>query len=333
MGRNFIVTVSVALMSLFTVPSCTNMDNSLFTTTVGGNAYDVMVVGDANVWKSPAGRCLFDVLDEEMPGLPQSEPYFNIFFLRTQDFTDIVKPMRSLVFYQIDSCKFTQGKVSFRKDEWAATQAIVNVTAPDQEEMIRVLKEKKRAILDFLVDKECERSILYFNRYSNLDGMSLLRDKLGIKVMLPHFIDKSKVGDNFVWLSNGSLDVRMDILAYRTPFHDKKDMSLERIVERRDSLTKIYVPGPSEGSYMCVEDEVIPPVGRHILFKGRKCTEVRGLWRVEGGFMGGPFVSRSFVDTLHQEVVTMDAFVYAPQHEKRNKIRQVEAVLHSLEFE
>lgn len=332
MGRKF-VTVLCALLSLFIVSSCNSSDNALFTTTVGGNAYDVMVVGDADVWKSDAGRCLFDLLDEEMPGLPQSESYFNIIFLQEQDFTDIVKPMRSLVFFKIDPAKFTQGKVSFKKDQWARTQAIVQVTAPDQEEMIRVLKEKKQAILDFFVDMECERSILYFKRYANSDGIKLLDDKLGLHVSLPHYIDKSKVGEKFVWMSNGSVDVRMDILAYRTPYHDKNDMTLSRIVERRDSLTKKYVPGPSEGSYMCVENEVIPPVERHILYKKRKCTEVRGLWRVEGGFMGGPFVSRSFVDTLHQEVVTMDAFVYAPQHEKRNKIRQVEAVLHSLEIE
>ena len=332
MKRLIIGTLCVStLFALFS--SCTSKDNGLFTTTVGGNAYDVMVVGDAYVWKAEAGRCLFDILDEDMPGLPQAEPLFNILFLNTYDFTDIVKPMRNLVFFDVDSLKYTEGKVKFSKDRWARTQAIVTVTAPDQSEMIRVLKEKKKAIVDFFVDKECERSLLYFDRYANAEGKKLLHDKLGINLSLPNFINKSKVGDQFVWMSNGSVDARLDILAYRTPFRDAKDMDLERIVAKRDSLTKIYIPGPSEGSYMCVENEVIPPVERHILFKGRKCTEVRGLWRTEGDFMGGPFVSRTFVDTLKRETVTVEAFVYAPQHKKRNKIRQVEAGLHSLEIE
>lgn len=322
-----------AFLALTALTSCSKKDNGLFTVTVGGNAYDVMVVGDPDIWKGDAGRALFDVLDEDMPGLPQAEPLFNILFLNTQEFTDIVKPMRSLVFYDVDSTQYTQGKVSFSVDRWAKTQAIVKITAPDQEEMARVVKERGRAIVDFFVDKECERSLLYFDRYPNVEGKKLLRDNLGIKVSLPNYINKSKVGDKFIWMSNGSVDARLDVLAYRTPFQGKKDMNLERILEKRDSLTKIYIPGPSEGSYMCVEREVIPPVDRHILYKGRKCTEVRGLWRTENEFMGGPFVSRTFVDTLHQEAVTVEAFVYAPQHKKRNKIRQVEAVLHSLEIE
>lgn len=333
MARRILFTLFSVIASITIFSSCSGNDNSMFTVTVGGNAYDVMVVGEDRVWKGEAGRFLYDLLDEDMPGLPQAEPLFNIIFLKTHDFTDIVKPMRNLVFFEVDSLKFTQGRVKFTKDRWARTQAIVTVTAPNQAEMMRALNEKRKAIVDFFVDSECERSILYFKRYANLEGVKLLHDKLGLRVSLPNFINKSKVGENFVWLSNGSVDVRMDILAYRTPYGGKKDMELDRILEKRDSLTKIYIPGPSEGSYMCVEHEVIPPVDRHILYKGKKCTEVRGLWRTENEFMGGPFVSRTFIDSLKNETVTVEAFVYAPQHKKRNKIRQVESVLHSLEIE
>lgn len=333
MKKRFTSAVCCVLALCAMLTSCSNKDNGLFTVSVGGNAYDVMVVGDPDVWKSEAGRTLFDVLDEDMPGLPQLEPMFNIIFLKTQDFTDIVRPMRSIIFFDVDDSHYTQGKVSFSRDKWANTQSIVKITAPNQEEMIRVVKEKKQKIVDFLVEGECERCILYFDRYANSDGKKMLRDKLGVRVSLPNYINKSKVGDNFIWMSNGSLDARLDILAYRTPYGGEKDMTLERILDKRDSLTKIYVPGPSEGSYMCVERDEIPPVDRKIIYKGRKCTEVRGLWRTENEFMGGPFVSRTFVDTVRQETVTLEAFVYAPQHKKRNKIRLVEAVLHSLEFE
>lgn len=333
MRNKLFIIILGAICSLSFLSTCTTNDNSLFTTTVGGNAYDVMVVGDPAVWSDTAGRHLFAILDEDMPGLPQSEPLFNILFLSTNDFTTIVKPTRNIIFYKIDSLQYTQGKLNFEKDRWARTQAIVNISAPNQEEMIRILNKKKAAMVDFFVDSECERSLLYFNKYRNMDGAKLAKDKLGIQISLPNYIDKSKTGDNFIWFSNGSIDTRMDIIAYRTPYLGEKDFTLERIIEKRDSITKIQIPGPSEGSYMCTETEIIPPVARQIRYKGKKCTEVRGLWRTEGEFMGGPFVSRTFIDSLHNETVTIEAFVYAPEHKKRNKIRQVEAVLHSLEIE
>lgn len=331
-SRLLIITLG-AITSLMMLSACSKKDNSLFTVAVGGNAYDVMVVGNPTIWKDTAGRYLFNILDEDMPGLPQSEPLFNILFLNTNDFTNIVKPTRNIIFYKIDSLLYTQGKINFEKDRWAKTQAIINITAPSQEEMIKILQKKRKAMVDFFVDTECERSLLYFNKYRNTVGIQLAKDQLGIRIALPNYIDKSKTGDKFIWFSNNSLDVRMDVIAYRTPHVGDEDFSMERIIEKRDSITKKYIPGPSEGSYMCTEMEVIPPVDRHIRFKGKKCTEVRGLWRTEGDFMGGPFVSRTSLDSLHNEMVTIEAFVYAPEHKKRNKIRQVEAVLHSLEIE
>lgn len=321
-------------MLLMLLSSCNEKNGgNVFTVSVGGNPYDLMVVGNKSDWNGPAGRAIFDFLNQDTPGLPQSEPMFKIIFLEPHNFTNIVHPMRNILFYQIDSNQFTQGKVTYIKDKWADTQAIIKITAPNHDEVIRVLKEKGQAIIDFFVEMESERNILYFKRYCNNDGMLKMHKELGIKLTIPNYINKSKVGDNFIWMSNGSIDTRMDILAYRTPYKDSTDFNLDRIIERRDSITKIYVEGPSEGSYMTTENEVIPPTARTIYYKKKRCVEVRGLWRTEGDFMGGPFVSRTFLDKKKNELITVETFVYAPQHKKRNKIRHVEAILHTLDFD
>ncbi|NLI63696.1 MAG: DUF4837 family protein, partial [Bacteroidales bacterium] len=58
--------------------------------------------------------------------------------------------------------------------------------------------------------------------------------------------------------------------------------------------------------------------------------EVRGLWKVKGDFMGGPFVSHARVDEVNQRVIVAEVFVYAPDKLKRNLIRQIEASLYTL---
>ena len=50
---------------------------SVFTPTSSGRAYEILVVVEPGVWERPAGRALYDVLDTDVPGLPQSERSFS----------------------------------------------------------------------------------------------------------------------------------------------------------------------------------------------------------------------------------------------------------------
>lgn len=52
----------------FVVASCGLKGNH----TSSGRPYELLVVVDAGVWDRAAGRALHDVLDSDMPGLPQS---------------------------------------------------------------------------------------------------------------------------------------------------------------------------------------------------------------------------------------------------------------------
>ena len=57
---------------------------------------------------------------------------------------------------------------------------------------------------------------------------------------------------------------------------------------------------------------------------------MRGLWRVQGDMMGGPFVSLTRLDEQNNRVIVAEGFVYAPETEKRNFIRRIEAALYTL---
>jgi hypothetical protein len=48
--------------------------------------------------------------------------------------------------------------------------------------------------------------------------------------------------------------------------------------------------------------------------------------------MGGPFVSYSCVDEVNERVIVAEVFVYAPNKEKRQYIRDMEAILLTLKL-
>ena len=61
-------------------------------------------------------------------------------------------------------------------------------------------------------------------------------------------------------------------------------------------------------------------------------AELRGLWRTENAFMGGPFLSYTVLDEKRNRVVTAEGFVFAPSLDKRNYVRELEAIIQSVEI-
>ena len=77
---------------------------------------------------------------------------------------------------------------------------------------------------------------------------------------------------------------------------------------------------------------VYPPVFYDLKRDALSIVETRGLWELEGGFMGGPFVSHSVFDSVRNRIVTVEGYVYYPNQKKRVKLRQLEAIIYSLKL-
>ena len=93
---------------------------------------------------------------------------------------------------------------------------------------------------------------------------------------------------------------------------------------------KREVPGPAEGSYMATERRVALE-GRVVDLDGAKyCVETRGLWRLFGDFMGGPFVSYSILSPDGKQVVELTGYVYCPRFNKRDYLMQVDSIGRSI---
>ena len=58
---------------------------------ITGAAGEVLVVMDNFNWENSAGEMLQDILKEEIPGLPQSEPLFDVIQVNASSFDGIVK--------------------------------------------------------------------------------------------------------------------------------------------------------------------------------------------------------------------------------------------------
>ena len=82
---------------------------------------------------------------------------------------------------------------------------------------------------------------------------------------------------------------------------------------------------------MAVERRV-EPVSEQITLDGRFCIETRGLWRLIGDFMGGPFVNYTFTSPDNNTLIMLTGYVYSPRKPKRDFLLQAESICHSIKF-
>ena len=70
---------------------------NIFTPTSSGRAYELLVVCDDANWEGVAGRALYDVLDTDVPGLPQSERSFRIMNTTPYGYNATLKMLRNII--------------------------------------------------------------------------------------------------------------------------------------------------------------------------------------------------------------------------------------------
>ena len=70
---------------------------------ISGSAGEVLVVMDQFNWDNSAGQLLQDILMEEIPGLPQSEPLFDVLQVTAASFDGIYQFHRTIVMTTIES--------------------------------------------------------------------------------------------------------------------------------------------------------------------------------------------------------------------------------------
>ena len=132
--------------------------------------------------------------------------------------------------------------------------------------------------------------------------------------------------------------MRKDILVYSYPYTSQDQFSTDSVIAMRNELVGRLVTAQVPGSHMGTEYKHFPPVSRQVAalrdsIGGFYAIETRGLWKImDGEAMGGPFVCLTRLDQVNGRVVTAEAFLYAPGQKKRNAMRQLEAILYSLEM-
>lgn len=299
---------------------------------VSGTKFEVLVVMDELPWKAPAGRALVALLDDDMVALPQPEPVMSIIHCTRPQFGDIFKPSRNVLVTDINP-RFDAPKITYKKNVWASPQSVVKVVAPNDSVFEDLIKKEGANILNYFLTTERNRQIEFNKGYINNKALRDVEEMFSIQIDIPTELSKATKGKDFYWITNDHAHIRKDLVIYSYPYTDKNTFTPEYLIAKRDSFMKANIPGEFEGSYLGTELKHHTPVFREININNTYCAELSGLWKIfKGGSMGGPFYSHTRIDEVNKRVITVEGLVFAPGTNKRNHIRQLEAVIYTLKL-
>ena len=324
---NVLLAFAVAL----TLSSCFNTGKTLPSAT--GSIYEALVVVDNEQWNSQLGEIIKGSLGADMPCMPQMEPTMDISQVSPQAFDDMLKPVRNILYIDVNPDRYTQNKVVYLRNIYSQPQSVCRVQSADFEQCTAFLKEEMENIRQWFVREELTRQGKFYKGY-NTDARLAVQQRFGCDVFIPDDYILVRNEKDFVWAVNDKGSMRRDFVMWAYPYTDNNTFTQTFLEQKRDEILGQQVEGAIEGSYMGTEYKQIPPQMQAISVQNNSyCAELRGLWKMKNGAaMGGPFVQHTRLDEFSQKVITAEVFVFAPGQKKRNAIRQAEAILYTIKL-
>ena len=311
---------------------------------------EILVVMDSAQWQGAVGEKLREIYAAPIPALPQEEAAFNVRYVSPRHFKGFLKLYPNIIFVTtLDSRSkdsrvmrtyFTESSLEQirenpdifmfpRENEFARGQQVLHLFSQTEEDLIRKLEKNEERLYRYFL--EFERDRLSRKLFTGLPGEELtnyVQKHHGFRLHFPAGYEVAIEKEDFIWLRMLDPKIDKNIWVGYQPYEDENVFSVENVLKLRSKFAKSYIWGKDSTTYM-MREENVPVVTREINFKGNYAIEMRGLWRLNEMVMGGPFISYTFVDESTNRLYYIEGFVYAAGEEKREPIREVEAILHT----
>lgn len=349
-----VLIILVALVAIFfwwlKVDQAGFKDRNLLPNSIGAED-EIMVVCDDELWNDTMKVVMRKVFSSPFQGLAGSEPFYVVKHISPNDFDGRVRQFNLLVFLSPLNSKGQTSRLVkealgekrmhqklveeteyfvAQKDVWAKDQLAVFFF--DRSELslaIRMLDEKAR-FLEYFYKRELEKMAKSFKRVGvNTSLNQLIQEKHRVNLRLLENYSLKYDGEDYTWASRTEGDKSLNITIHN---YSLDEFKADNTLLRQDSLARIYHPGTAEGSYKLVENrfkEYTPSSKFSQTISGYDCKVDRGLWRMEGAFLSGPFILYSIIDSASNRVLAIEGFAYYPNEEKRTLVREMETIISS----
>jgi hypothetical protein len=321
----------LSILFLFSTLSCINKHSGNKNLPLSnGLAGEILIVIDKAKWQSSIGDTIRRVFSSLIPITLMDEPYFSLVQIQNSKLTSGYNRHGNIFIVEINDT--SQQGIYVKEDQWSSPQIVVILVAPNIDAAIQLLTTEGEVIRNKFINTEIERWMKIIKHSGNPKISIELRKKHKYWLLVPKDFSLDVNQDHFFWISKENQDVILGVIGWDYPFTSCEQLKPENLIKKRNEFVKSNVPGPLNNSFMTT-DLNFPYTSKETIYKGRYLIQIEGLWKLQGAFMGGPFINYTTLDDENRRIITVEGFVNAPGDDKRNLLRQLAAVLYSIQVE
>jgi len=323
-------------------------DKSSLPESIGGSK-KILLVAETDFIESSVGDSLMEVFNTPYPGLIGEESYCSVNKISPQKFNDLYKTQRIIVvpiildgpdYFQKVLSQEVIAKVSSgdlfileKRDVWAQNQFVYFLVAPTVKDFKEQLFKEKEELLK-LVDNSLVESLLVEMKIKNRsDSLEKLIVDKGLEIVIPEKYLLAKDTVDFLWLRSYRKDADLNLIISSRAYESESQFSPKSLIEFRDSVCSLIFVDPVDTASFMVTETYLAPVFSSLKTTNGYTKKMNGLWRINNFRLGGgSFVSYTFLNPAKTRQYYVEGFVFAPQKEKIQYLRKLDATLKSITF-
>jgi len=290
---------------LFILSACSDGIKTLPSST--GILSEVIFVVEDMLWENQVKDVAFKTFGVPIHGLTQDESSFRVIQVNHSEFKSILKTHKNIIIIAKNV------STSNQKDKWANGQLVVQLEFKDEDNKLTKNLNKVKAIFEFREIRILRNSI---SKSSQKIQEKNIKDQFNIETLIPSEYTIIKDTVALFWATYNPEKQEEIKHLFVFSFEPKAINLQQEVLQKTDSIFTKYLLGAKQGQHVKIEDMFSPIYSENIY---------RGLWKLNGGFMGGPFLIKTYF--LNKKVVVTVGLIFAPNDRKRKYIKTFEAIL------
>ena len=330
--QKIVLNLFFLVLAVIFLYSCKNESRPAPKRASSGGTLELLIVTDnVDQWNGALGDSVKACFGQIITTLPQAEPMFKMVHLEKQGFSKMFQSHHAILIMVIDRER-TEPVIETKEDHWAAPQRVIKISAATEAQIMDEFLKYRDTFLELFKEVEIERTNKTYATVLETPIIQKLMKDYGLILDVPAGFQMAVTANRFAWIRREPLKFSQALIIYIEDYVDTNQFNQQYIIRKRNLMTREYIPGPADGSYMTTATSVIQPQFKTVSLNDNFAIETRGLREVEGDFMGGPFLSYTIVDEARNRVVTIEGYVYAPNEKKALLLHQLDAIIHTLKF-
>jgi len=293
------------IVFLFVLSACSDGIKTLPSST--GILSEVIFVVEDALWENQVKDVAFRTFGVPIQGLTQDESSFRVIQVNHSEFKSILKTHKNIVIIAKNV------PTSNQQDKWANDQLVVQLEFKHDDNELTKDLNKVKAIFEFKEIRILRNSI---SKSSQKIQEKHIKEEFNIETLIPSEYTIIKDTVALFWATYNPEKQEEIKHLFVFSFEPKAINLQQEVLQKTDSIFTKYLLGAKQGQHVKIEDMFSPVYSENTY---------RGLWKLNGGFMGGPFLIKTYF--IDKKVVVTVGLIFAPNERKRKYIKTFEAIL------